>query len=51
MGPTWVVEAGLSNTQVRHSPIGDDNGIVKLATAVVTERSAAPIGDDGVTAV
>lgn len=32
-------------------PVGNDNRIVELAAAVLTQSSASPVGDDGVGAV
>lgn len=33
------------------SPVGNDNGVVELAAAVLTQGGAPPIGDDSVGAV
>lgn len=33
------------------SPVGNDDGVVELAAAVLTQSGAPPVGDDGVTAV
>lgn len=32
-------------------PVGNDDGVVKLAAAVLTQRGAPPVGDDGVGAM
>lgn len=32
-------------------PVGNDDGVVELAAAVLAQRCAPPVGDDGVGAV
>lgn len=43
---SWEKDGGFST-----SPVGNDDGVVELAAAVLTQGRAPSVGDDGVGAV